>query len=161
MIKPVEVPDEVLDDANDILETDDVVIEPVPVPEWGGRTVLVRGLSGTERDDWEASIRKIRPSLTKKGEQEIVLDQANARAKLLVKCIVTREGERVFTDKQAPALGRKNGKALDRLYDVASRLSGLSDEEEQVIEGNSETTGAGVDSPSSSPETLDTPEPNS
>ncbi|MCM1972333.1 phage tail assembly chaperone [Streptomyces sp. G1] len=147
--------------ADDILGADDVVIEPVTVPEWGGRVVLVRGLSGEERDAWEASIRKIRPSLSKKGEQEIVVDQTNARAKLLVKCIVRADGSRVFTDQQAPALGRKNGKALDRLYDVATRLSGLSDDEEQVIEGNSETTEGGDDSPSSSPETSDTPEPNS
>ncbi|MFE6362979.1 phage tail assembly chaperone [Streptomyces sp. NPDC057806] len=147
--------------AADILGADDVTIEPVTVPEWGGRTVLVRGLSGTERDDWEASIRQLRPSLTKKGEQEIVLNQSNARAKLLVKCIVNAEGGRVFTDQQAPALGRKNGKALDRLYDVASRLSGLSDEEEEAIEGNSETTEGGDDSPSSSPESSDAPEPSS
>ncbi|WAZ20163.1 phage tail assembly chaperone [Streptomyces cinnabarinus] len=155
-------PETVLDDADDILDCDDVVIEPVTVPEWGDRTVLVRGLSGEERDAWEASIRKIRPSLSKKGEQEIVLDQANARAKLLVKCIVKQDGARVFTDQQAPALGRKNGKSIDRLYDVATRLSGLSDDEEEAIEGNSEgTTEGGDDSPSGSPGTSDAPEPNS
>jgi hypothetical protein len=153
-------PDDDVLGADDILGADDVTIEPVKVPEWGGKTVLVRGLSGEERDAWEASIRQIRPSLSKKGEQEIVLNQTNARAKLLVKCIVNTQGQRVFTDQQAPALGRKNGRALDRLYDVASRLSGLSDEEEEVIEGNSETA-AGDDSPSSSPETSDTPEPTS
>lgn len=147
--------------ADDILCADDVQIEPVTVPEWGGKTVLVRGLTGEERDAWEASLRQIRPSLSKKGEQEITVNQANARAKLLVKCIVNVEGKRLFTDQQAPALGKKNGRAIDRLYDVAARLSGLSEEEMEAVEGNSETTEGGDDSPSGSPETSDTPEPNS
>ncbi|MFE3382837.1 hypothetical protein [Streptomyces anulatus] len=39
--------------AEQILDADDLAIEDVPVPEWGG-TVRVKGMSGTERDRFEA-----------------------------------------------------------------------------------------------------------
>jgi hypothetical protein len=60
------------------------------------------------------------------------------RAKLLVKCLIDEAGERLFTDQDAPALGAKSGAVIDKLYDVASRLSGLSEEEKKEMEGNSE-----------------------
>ena len=41
--------------ADDILNADDLPREPVEVPEWGG-TVLVQGMSGTDRDRFEAAM---------------------------------------------------------------------------------------------------------
>jgi hypothetical protein len=140
-----------------ILEADDTKIEPVDVPEWGGE-VLVRGLSGTERDDYEASIQQIRPKPD--GSREVVFVRANARAKLLVKCLIDEQGNRLFKDTDAAALGRKNGAIIDRLYDVAAALSGMGDANEQEIEGNSDAAQSG-DSSTSSPETSDEPSASS
>jgi hypothetical protein len=137
-----------------ILGAVDVQVEKVFVPEWND-DVLVRGLTGEERDAYEGSRRQIRDA--GKPTQELVLIQDNARAALLVKCLVDENGERLFTDRDAPALGQKNGKALDRLYDVATRLSGMSDEEAEAIEGNSDGATAPDASTSSSPESSDAP----
>jgi hypothetical protein len=140
-----------------ILEADDTKIEPVDVPEWGGE-VLVRGLSGLDRDAYEASIQQIRPKPD--GSKEIVFVRDNARARLLVKCLVDDQGNRLFKDSDAPALGKKNGAIIDKLYDVAAELSGMGDANEAEIEGNSDAAPSG-DSSSSSPETSDEPSESS
>jgi hypothetical protein len=140
-----------------ILGAVDIQVEKVDVPEWGG-DVLIRGLTGEERDAYESSLRQIRNAGT--PQQELVIVQLNARANLLVKCLVDENGDRVFTDRDAPALGAKNGRVIDRLYDVATRLSGLSDEAAEEIEGNSEAVPSDG-STSSSPESSDAPSPSS
>lgn len=134
-----------------ILGINDIQTDKVFVPEWGD-DVIIRGLTGEERDAYEGSRRQIRNLGT--PQQEMVLIQDNMRANLLVKCIVDENGERLFTDRDAGLLGMKNGRVLDRLFDVAARLSGLNDEEQEKLEGNSETGDA---STSSSPETSDAP----
>ncbi|MET9123018.1 hypothetical protein [Streptomyces sp. NPDC004528] len=148
-----------------IIQAPDIPTEPVDVPEWrdpetGDCTVIVRGLTGDELDKYQGSIRQFRRSLDGKG-MEPVLIQDGMHAKLLVKCIVDDNGERLFSDNDAGELGAKSSLVLDRLYDVAQRLSGLSDEEQEVMEGNSETPEGTGDSSSSSPETSDAPSPSS
>ena len=96
--------------------------EDVDVPEWGG-TVRVRGLSGTERDAYEATIVRVRGD----GSQEFTL--ANARARLVALTACDENGERIFTDKDVTALGKKSATALERVYDVARRVSGLATED--------------------------------
>jgi len=135
-----------------ILGAVDVQTEKVFVKEWGD-DVIVRGLTGDELDSFQGSIREFRPTFDGKGV-EPVLVQDGMRAKLLVKCLVDEAGERLFSDQDAPALGAKNGSVIDRLYDVAARLSGLSEEEKEALEGNSEA--ASDASTSSSPETSST-----
>jgi hypothetical protein len=143
-----------------ILGAVDVQTEKVDVPEWGG-DVIVRGLTGDELDNFQGSVRQFRPTFDGKG-MEAVLVQEGMRAKLLVKCLIDENGDRLFTDQDAPALGAKNGSVIDKLYDVAARLSGLSEEEQAELEGNS---AAGTDSggsTSSSPEmSFTAPSPSS
>jgi hypothetical protein len=126
-----------------ILAATDAVSEPVAVPEWGGE-VIVKGMSGTERDAFEASIRP-------KG----VLDLRNARAKLLVRVLVNEQGTRLFADSQAGDLGKRSAAVIERLYDVAARLSGMSEQAVEELEGNSDAepteTADGSGSPSPSP----------
>lgn len=142
-----------------IVKAQDILTETVPVPEWGG-DVVVRGLTGDELDEFQGSVRQFRRSLDGKG-MEPVLIQKGMHAKLLVKTLVDDNGERLFMDNEAGELGAKSGKVLERLYEVAQRLSGLSEEEEEEMEGNSDAptdTGA---STSSSPEASDAPSPSS
>jgi hypothetical protein len=141
-----------------ILEASDIQTETVPVPQWGG-DVILRGLTGEELDAYQASRRQIRNAGT--PQQEVLIIQDNARAQLLVKCIVDETGTRVFTDRDAGLLGMKNGKILDKLYDVAAALSGLSEEDQAAMEGNSETPNPDGDSSSSSPEPSAELEPSS
>ncbi|HEY9375169.1 hypothetical protein [Streptomyces sp.] len=132
-----------------ILGVNDLQVEKVFVPEWGDE-VIIRGLTGEELDAYQGSRRQIRNAGT--AQAEVVFIQDNARAGLLVKCIVDENGDRIFTDQDTGLLGMKNGRVLDRLYDVATRLSGMSDEEAEELEGNSEPPTASGGSTSSSPE---------
>ncbi len=112
--------------ADDILAADDRLWEDVPVPEWGGM-VRVRGLQGHERDKYEQSLHD------SKGRTRI----DNARAKLAQLCMVDpKTGQLLFAKEQVAALGRKSAAALQRVFNVAMRLSGLSEEDMEELEGN-------------------------
>lgn len=129
--------------AAQINAVDDYAQETVPVPEWGGE-VIIKAMNGTERDAFEAAVRP-------KG----VVDLTNYRSKLLVRVLVTETGTRIFRDVDAGTLGKRSAKVIDRLFDIASRLSALNEEAAEDAEGNSEEGPTeqtdGSDSPSSSP----------
>ncbi len=99
-----------------ILAADDLPREAVSVPEWGGE-VLVRTMSGTDRDAFEASL------LEKEGRME------NVRARLVALTLCDTQGDRLFDDSEIAALGRKSARALDRVFSVAQRLNGIGVEQ--------------------------------
>jgi hypothetical protein len=113
----------------DILNAPDILYEAVEVPEWGG-TVRIRGLTGSERDEFEASI------IQRRGK-DIEANLKNIRAKLVSLAAVDEEGNRIFTEEDVVALGRKSARVLDRLFSVAQRLSGLSSEDVEDLAKNS------------------------
>lgn len=118
--------------AAQIEAVDDRTHEDVEVPEWGG-TVRVVGLTGADRDAYEATF------VDAKGKPA-VQRLRNIRAKLVVKCLVDADGNRLFTDDKAKALGEKNGAVIDRLFDVARRLSGIG---QGAVEEGKETSESG------------------
>ena len=103
----------------EILAAVDLPTERVAVPEWGGE-VMVRGMTGAERDAFEASLVRTR------GQKTSELNLENARAKLIARTVVDEEGTRLFSDADAVALGKKSAQALQRVFEVAQRLSGLT-----------------------------------
>lgn len=111
-----------------ILESQDIQEEIVEVPEWGG-SVKVRGMTGIERDQFESSIMK------GKGKN-IQLNWTNIRAKLVVNTVINGDGSRLFTDGDIAALGKKSASALDRVFDVAQRLSGITKEDVEELAKN-------------------------
>lgn len=113
-----------------ILAVNDVQFEDVAVPEWGG-TVRVKSLSGSERDALEASM------IEGKGKNANV-NLANLRAKLVARSIVDGEGRRIFEDTDIAELGKKSAAALNRVYEVAQRLSGITQEDVDELTKNSE-----------------------
>jgi hypothetical protein len=104
-----------------ILHADDRKSQIVAVPEWGGE-VLVRGLSGRGRDEYFAAMTTVRAGRP-------VVDTANATARLVAGCIVGEDGLPMFSEPEIADLGEKSGAALDRVFSVAQRLSGLSEED--------------------------------
>lgn len=118
-----------------ILDVDDRDYEDVAVPEWGG-TVRVTALSGTDRDAYEAAMADA------KGKPAGVRLQ-NFRAKLVSKCLIDADGSRIFSDSDVKALGGKSAAVLDRLFDVATRLSGMGKRAVEDAEGNSESGQSG------------------
>lgn len=111
-----------------ILSANDIERERVEVPEWGGY-VWVRGMTGEERDAFEAGL------VERKGKSR-ELNFKNMRASLVAKTVVNDGGERLFDDNDVKRLGQKSAAALDRLYEVATRLSGIG---EQDVEDLTET----------------------
>jgi hypothetical protein len=111
-----------------ILSAQDLPTETVAVPEWGG-DVLVRGLTGTERDAYEAS-------MVKQVGNQAKMNMDNMRAKLVALCIVDETGKRIFTQADAETLGKKSGTGLQRVFLVAQRLSGLTTKDVEEAEGN-------------------------
>lgn len=106
---------------DDILSAEDLKSERVKVPEWGGE-VIVRELTGAERDVWESSVVKTEGNKVK-------IDSINMRAKLAAASIVGEDGKRLFTDKDVVKLGKKSSAALDLVVDVAKRLSRIGEGE--------------------------------
>lgn len=97
-----------------ILKADDLKTEVVKVPEWRkDGEIIVSTMSGTGRDEYESDIYSSKGSMV------------NTRAKLLIRCIVDKDGKRLFTEKDIVALGAKSAKPLDRCFDVARKLNGI------------------------------------
>ena len=111
-----------------ILQADDLRRESVDTPEWGGE-VLLRELRGRERDAFEEG------SLDSKRN----VSMANMRARLVAMSAIDEEGERLFTAKEATELGDKSATALNRLFEVCCRLSGITESDVDKLEKNSET----------------------
>jgi hypothetical protein len=109
-----------------ILGAQDLETRAVACPEWGG-DVLVRALTGTQRDALEASVL----------QDGKVRNLENFRARLLASAIVNDQGARLFKESDVLALGGKNAAVLDRLYAVAARLSGISQDDLEDLVGNS------------------------
>lgn len=138
--------------ADEILSARDLPTEDVAVPEWGG-VVCVRTLTGAERDAFESSMVQQAGKSTKVNTQ-------NLRAKLVALCAVNESGQRVFTDAQVVELGRKSSIALNRVFAVAQRLSGLSDADVEELGKASETDQLAA-LPSDSPDASAVPSENS
>ena len=112
-----------------ILETQDLGREVVPVPEWGG-SVVMRGLTGRERDAFEASIVRMQRGAPGAGMERSL---QNIRARLVAMAAIDESGARLFEDRDVRALGEKSAAALDRLFDAARRLSGMSEADVKAI----------------------------
>jgi hypothetical protein len=123
-----------------ILKADDLTWEDVPVPEWKEKDetdipeVRLLSLTGTQRDDFEAK------SVTqgKGGTQKMNL--SNFRARLLALCMVDESNKRMFSDIDVNLLGQKNAGVLERLFDKAREMNGMSEKDvEELTEDFSKT----------------------
>lgn len=109
-----------------ILAADDL---PMEVVEAWGETFYIRTMTGAERDAWEASIVD---TSGKRPKAQL----ENVRAKLVVRCAVDEDGNRIFRDKDAEALGGKSSRIVGELYDTAARLNGITEDEVEELAKN-------------------------
>jgi len=113
-----------------ILAAVDMKIEEVAVPEWGG-VVYVKALSGRARDQFDASRYRL------KGK-EVEMIHENTRATLVALSVCDPAGQLQFSEADVKALGEKNALALERVFEVAQRLSGLRPQDLETKLKNSE-----------------------
>lgn len=123
----------------DVLNANDVEIQPVDVPEWGGR-VYVRTMSADARGEWE----------------DLVFDDAGKpkkdhfRANLVVVTCCDAAGTLLFRPDQAAALSAKATGPIERLYDAAAKLNKIRKQDVDAEKKDS-PAGPGGGSPSASP----------
>jgi hypothetical protein len=109
-----------------ILDVEDIKTEEVEVPEWGG-TLVVKMMTGAERDRFEASIYG--PS----GKAKI----DNIRAKLVAQTVIDPEtGEKMFSPADIDALGNKSAAALDRVFTASKKLSKITEDDVEELVKN-------------------------
>ena len=108
---------------DDILAADDIKIESVDVPQWGG-TVYLRTITGDQRDAFDEKFTA--------GKSLIGM-----RRCFVGVCLCDSAG--VFcapSESEVCALGRKSSAARDRLFGVAQRINGMRPEQMDDIAKN-------------------------
>ncbi len=113
---------------DEILGADDIKTEIIEVPEWGGE-VKVKALTGAQRDRFEQN------SVEGKGKDTKV-NLTNIRARLVAASVVDDNNKPIFQDSDVKQLGAKSAVALNRVFEVAQRLSGLTEEDVKELTEN-------------------------
>jgi hypothetical protein len=123
-----------------ILSALDRKYEDVPVPEWGpGAMVRVQSLSAQERDNWEESNRTKPDS---EGRMDTIFE--NMRARLVALTVVNGEGNPLFSKGDVAEIGKKNAAPIDRIFEVACRLSGIGrNDVKEMVKNSGAGQGAG------------------
>lgn len=111
----------------EVHKASDQQYDTVPVPEWAPAgdpdpeqwVLRLRGMTGTERDRFEASMAP--KGNSKKPNME------NFRARLITWCAVDQEGNRLFNSGDVQMLGSKSALAISRVFDKCQEMNGLSD----------------------------------
>lgn len=94
-----------------------------------GEDLMVRELTGCERDAFEAS-------LTVSKGKTVSMNMNNVRAKLVVKSLFDLDGSRLFGDNDVDLVGGLPASDLDKVFEVAQRISGLKPEDIEDLTKN-------------------------
>lgn len=116
----------------DILRINDLRVEVVDVPEWGGQ-VKIRELTAGQRDKFEQdNMQRIG-----KSYQVNLIDM---RARLAALSIIDDNGNRMFNDSEIRRLSEKSAKALDRIFNACQRLNALGSNDDILKNSNTAQT---------------------
>ena len=115
-------------DKNKLKDFKDAQVIKVECPEWAEMgDIYVRSMTGISRDNHEMGIY----DQSKIPDADRVY---NMRATMVVATACDAEGNLIFTTKDADWLGKKSAKVLDRLFDAARKISGMSDSDVAEME---------------------------
>ena len=112
-----------------ILQKQDLLIESVDVPEWGGR-IYVRSLSGTEREEYE--------KICSDRSRSKNFDMRGLRVKLIVLSVCDKDGKRIFGESDEAKLNKKSAAVIEKVFNAAKKASGLSDQDVKDLTENLE-----------------------
>lgn len=107
--------------------------EDVPVPELGeGKVIPVWGMTPRERTEWDDKQTRASKTQRAKHAKEI-------RERLVVECCRNDEGEQLFRLDQIEELGKRRADVVERLINVALRLSGFTNSDIEKLTKNSDS----------------------
>jgi len=104
------------------------IYEDVTLPN--GETVRIRNLPAGERDKYVLVSRNLKTG----GQSLRGLETATAR--LIVLCVVDKNGNRLFSADDIPILSEQDPAITDAIYEAAARLCGLIEDNEETDEKN-------------------------
>jgi hypothetical protein len=108
--------------------------------------VYVRELTATERDTFEigqAAAAKAAERIPAYMRDPDSPPSRNFRAALVVLAVCDEAGAPLLKPSDLAQLGKKSAAIVDRLFDVAARLSGITKDETEKTEGKSSAPSAG------------------
>ncbi len=111
-----------------ILASSDLPQQSVECPEWG-QILNVRTLTGAERDDFENAVQSA-------GKTKGGMDLRGLKIKLVLLTLCDEDGELLFDATDALVLNSKSSKVIDRIFQVAQKLNGLTAEDTEELLGN-------------------------
>jgi hypothetical protein len=109
-----------------IKNANDVKMELVDVPEWGGK-MYIKSLSAIEREE-------LRKEIGEGTDKE--MDIIKVQMKLLSLTIVGEDKVKLFTEEDVEWLKGKSAVVLDRLFLVSQKMAGLGVEATEEIAKN-------------------------
>lgn len=101
----------------------------VDLPGLGGE-VLVRGLTAKEWDSYQASMK------IWSGGEQVGIDDGNTTARLMVRCVVDENGDRILQDTDASVLGDLPITEMNRLAEAVFELSGINEDAQKAVESD-------------------------
>lgn len=99
----------------------------VNVPEWGG-DVRIDVMSGADRDEFDAWLMDNR-----KGD---TFNTKKMKVFLLCMTVAGEDGKKLFTLADLDALNEKNGEVINKLFEVAQDINGMSQKSVERLEKN-------------------------
>ena len=119
-----------------LLQRDELKIEKV---ELSRGYVYVREMTGHEKDIWEQSMLKQKPSGDKNKPVEYETTLEDFRAKLAVVSVCDAEGNLLFEQKDVKLLNKMmSASNIEKIVEVAQRLNAVTDKDKETILKNSE-----------------------
>ena len=119
-----------------LLQKDDLKIEKV---ELSRGFVFVREMTGHEKDIWEQSMLKQKPSGDKNRAVEYETTLEDFRAKLAVVTVCDEGGTLLFEPKDVKNLNKvMSASNMEKIVAVAQRINAITEQEKETILKNSE-----------------------
>lgn len=115
---------------DEILNSGDLAREEVHVPSWKlSGPIYVREMTASERDAYEAYI------LDNRGKNERA-NLRGLRARLVALTLVDEAGNRIFSDEDVEAVGRKGARAIEPIVEAAMRLNAMRSADVEALAKN-------------------------
>ncbi len=113
------------------LAADDIETRDLYTPEWGG-WMRIRTLTAYEKDELEVGM----VLATTNGQVGKGKRIDNIRARFVAAAAIDQKDEKLYSDSDVAALGKKSAPALSRIFAAVKEMNGISDDDVEEMEKN-------------------------